>query len=53
MGILERKWLIDNFDSILGEMEYHREHSKMLKLKRVVLWKLNDKEGKAKLETSK
>jgi hypothetical protein len=53
MGILERHWLITHFGELLAEMEYHREHSKSLKFERIPLWKLDNKEGRAKIETSK
>lgn len=51
MGILERKWLIDNYDFILSEMEYYRTHSAPMHLERASLWKLDDESGRLKIET--
>ena len=52
MGILERQWLLDNYEIILVEMEYHRLHKVNFSYPKQLLCHLHDGEGRVKIETS-
>jgi len=46
MGLLKRKWLVDNTPKILKEMEYYRDYNSFMSLERSVLWdRKNEVEG--------
>jgi hypothetical protein len=52
MGLLERKWLIDEFSILLKEMEYYRDHTELFKLHRQTLWRTGEAQGRTKIETT-
>jgi hypothetical protein len=52
MGILERQWLLDNYEIILVEMEYHRLHKANFFYPKYLLCNINNSEGRIKIETS-
>jgi hypothetical protein len=41
----KRNWLIENFDFIFQQGTYYRTHKDMFRLKKKILWSLDELEG--------
>lgn len=48
--IAKRFWLLENIDWFLSECVYHRDNRINYNDKKIVIWKLGEPEGKAKIE---
>jgi hypothetical protein len=48
--ITKRFWLLNNMDWFLSECVYHRDNRLNYNDKKIVVWRLGDSEGRAKIE---
>ena len=39
MGLSQRKWIFDNWSTILRELAYHKEHKEIEQTEFAVIWK--------------